>query len=112
VAGVTDRSGWCPIDPVTFESKLQPNVHIVGDAAIAGAMPKSAFAANSQAEVCAAAVARLVTGGAPPAPQLINTRYSLGQPARARLRDLGGRCLPALERPARRRSRRRRRQPV
>src|SRR5262249_18829065 len=76
-AGGTDRSGWCPIDPVTFESKLQPNVHIVGDAAIAGAMPKSAFAANSQAKVCAAAVARLVTGGAPSVPKLINTCYSL-----------------------------------
>ena len=60
MAGVTDRSGWCPIDPVTFESKLQPNIHVIGDAAIAGAMPKSAFAANPQAKVCAAAVARLL----------------------------------------------------
>src|SRR5262249_46348948 len=48
-AGVADRTGWCPIDPVTFESKLQPRIHVIGDAAIAGAMPKSAFAANSQA---------------------------------------------------------------
>ena len=23
IAGVADRTGWCPIDPVTFESKLQ-----------------------------------------------------------------------------------------
>src|SRR5207245_2293372 len=60
VAGVTDRSGWCPIDPTTFESKLQPGVHVIGDAAIAGAMPKSAFAANSQAKTCAAAIARVV----------------------------------------------------
>src|SRR5216684_1069226 len=56
LAGVADRSGWCPIDPVTFESKLQPNIHVIGDAAIAGAMPKSAFAANAQAKVCAAAL--------------------------------------------------------
>src|SRR5438094_1889982 len=54
-AGVADRSGWCPIDPVTFESKLQAGIHVIGDAAIAGAMPKSAFAANSQAKACAAA---------------------------------------------------------
>src|SRR5262249_33262579 len=60
--------------------QLQPNVHIVGAAGIAGAMPKSAFAANSQAKVCAAAVARLVTGGTPPAPKLINTCYSLVAP--------------------------------
>jgi NADPH-dependent 2,4-dienoyl-CoA reductase/sulfur reductase-like enzyme len=80
VAGVTDASGWCPIDPVTFESKRQPNIHVIGDAAIAGAMPKSAFAANSQAKTCAAAVARLVTGAAPSAPKLINTCYSLVAP--------------------------------
>ena len=35
-AGVADRTGWCPIDPVTFESKLVPNIHVVGDAAIMG----------------------------------------------------------------------------
>jgi sulfide dehydrogenase [flavocytochrome c] flavoprotein chain len=80
IAGVTDRSGWCPIDPVTFESKLVAGVHVIGDAAIAGAMPKSAFAANSQAKTCAAAVARLVTGGTPSAPKLINTCYSLVAP--------------------------------
>ena len=79
-AGVADRSGWCPIDPVTFESKLQPGIHVIGDAAIAGAMPKSAFAANSQAKTCAEAVARLVTGGAPSVPKLINTCYSLVAP--------------------------------
>jgi sulfide dehydrogenase [flavocytochrome c] flavoprotein chain len=79
-AGVTDRSGWCPIDPVTFESKLQAGIHVIGDAAIAGAMPKSAFAANSQAKVCAAAVATLVAGGTPSSPKLINTCYSLVAP--------------------------------
>jgi NADPH-dependent 2,4-dienoyl-CoA reductase/sulfur reductase-like enzyme len=80
VAGVADRSGWCPIDPMTLESKLQPNIHIIGDAAIAGAMPKSAFAANAQAKVCAAAITTLVRGGTPPAPKLINTCYSLVAP--------------------------------
>jgi NADPH-dependent 2,4-dienoyl-CoA reductase/sulfur reductase-like enzyme len=79
-AGVTDRTGWCPIDPVTFESKLQPGVHVIGDAAIAGAMPKSAFAANSQAKTCAAAVAALLAGATPPSPKLINTCYSLVAP--------------------------------
>jgi NADPH-dependent 2,4-dienoyl-CoA reductase/sulfur reductase-like enzyme len=80
VAGVADGTGWCPIDPVTFESKLQPRIHVIGDAAIAGAMPKSAFAANSQAKTCAAAVARLLTGATPSAPKLINTCYSLVAP--------------------------------
>lgn len=80
VAGVADRSGWCPIDPATFESKLQPNVHVIGDAAIAGAMPKSAFAASSQAKTCAAVIAQLLAGGTPPVPKLINTCYSLVAP--------------------------------
>src|SRR5690606_8743945 len=79
-AGVTDRSGWCPIDPVTFESKLAPGVHVLGDATIAGGMPKSAFTANAQAKVCAAAIVRLLRGEAPVQPKLINTCYSLVTP--------------------------------
>ena len=77
LAGVADGTGWCPIDPVTFESRLQPNIHVIGDAAIAGAMPKSAFAANAQAKVCADAVAALLHGETPAPPKLINTCYSL-----------------------------------
>jgi NADPH-dependent 2,4-dienoyl-CoA reductase/sulfur reductase-like enzyme len=79
-AGVADASGWCPIDPVTFESRLQPLVHVIGDAAIAGAMPKSAFAANAQAKACAVAVTALLGGETPPEPRLINTCYSLVAP--------------------------------
>jgi sulfide dehydrogenase [flavocytochrome c] flavoprotein chain len=80
LAGVADRTGWCPIDPVSFASTLQPNIHVIGDAAIAGAMPKSAFAANAQAKICAAAVAALLAGGSPVPPKLINTCYSLVAP--------------------------------
>ena len=78
--GVADPTGWCPIDPVTFESRLVPNIHVVGDAAIAGAMPKSAFSANAQAKVCAAAVLALLRGETPQEPRLINTCYSLVAP--------------------------------
>ena len=79
-AGAADRSGWCPVDPVTFESRQQPNIHVIGDAAIMGAMPKSAFAANAQAKVCAAAVAKLLGGSSPDQAKLINTCYSLVGP--------------------------------
>jgi hypothetical protein len=79
-AGVADRSGWCPVDPVTFESRLQPDVHVIGDAAIMGGMPKSAFAANAQAKVCAIAIADLFAGRAPATPRLVNTCYSLVGP--------------------------------
>jgi hypothetical protein len=80
LAGAADRTGWCPIDPVSFESTLLPGVHVIGDAAIAGAMPKSAFAANAQAKACAAAVVELLQGRAPVTPKLINTCYSLVAP--------------------------------
>ncbi len=80
-AGVADKSGWCPIDPVTFESKLRPGIHVIGDAAIAGAMPKSAFAANAQAKTCASAMALLLRGETPASPKLLNTCYSLVAPA-------------------------------
>jgi sulfide dehydrogenase [flavocytochrome c] flavoprotein chain len=106
IAGVADRTGWCPIDPVTFESKLQPNIHVIGDASIAGAMPKSAFAANAQAKVCASAVAKLLGGQKPDEPKLINTCYSLVAPdygisvanvygpADGQIKDLGGGVSP------------------
>ena len=80
IAGVADNTGWCAIDPVTFESKSVPNIHVIGDACIAGAMPKSAFSANAQAKACAGAVATLIAGAAPAAPKLINTCYSLAAP--------------------------------
>jgi sulfide dehydrogenase [flavocytochrome c] flavoprotein chain len=79
-AGVADQTGWCPIDPVSFESRLQPGIHVIGDAAIAGAMPKSAFAANAQAKVCADAIATLLRDETPSPPKLINTCYSLVAP--------------------------------
>ncbi len=80
IAGVADNTGWCAIDPVTFESKSVPNIHVIGDACVAGAMPKSAFSANAQAKACAGAVATLIAGGTPAAPKLINTCYSLAAP--------------------------------
>jgi sulfide dehydrogenase [flavocytochrome c] flavoprotein chain len=80
LAGATDRTGWCPIDPTTFESKLVPNIHVLGDATIAGGMPKSAFTANAQAKVCAAALVKLFAGETPGEPRLINTCYSVVAP--------------------------------
>ena len=80
IAGVADQTGWCPIDPVSFESKLVPNIHLMGDAIIAGAMPKSAFSANAQAKVCAAAIVQLLAGQQPSEPRLLNTCYSIVGP--------------------------------
>jgi hypothetical protein len=68
------------VDPLAFESTLAPGVHVLGDAAIADPMPKSAFAANSQGKACAAALAALVEGRPAPSPILMNTCYSLVAP--------------------------------
>ena len=75
-AGLADQSGWCPVEPRTFESKLQRGIHIVGDATSGGDMPKSAFLANSQAKVCAFAIAAALTGSARFAPHLFNTCFT------------------------------------
>jgi sulfide dehydrogenase [flavocytochrome c] flavoprotein chain len=80
IASVADRTGWCLVDPVTFESKLQKNVHVIGDAALAGAMPRSASAAKSQAEICAAALVKLFAGESPSPPMLTSSCYSLLTP--------------------------------
>ena len=75
--GLTDESGWCPVDPMTFESTRLPGVHVIGDASSAGDMPKSAFSANSQAKVCAFAILSALTGSERPAPRLFNTCFTL-----------------------------------
>jgi sulfide dehydrogenase [flavocytochrome c] flavoprotein subunit len=80
LAGVADRTGWCPVEPVTFESRLAPNIHVLGDAAIAGAVPKSAHAANAAAKICAVAVAKLVRGEKPAEEKFVNTCYSIAAP--------------------------------
>ncbi len=81
LAGVTNQTGWCPINPATFESTLVPGIHVVGDATIAAPMPKSGFVANSQGKVCALAITKLLGGSQAAAqPAFINTCYSLVAP--------------------------------
>ena len=67
---------WCEVDFLTYESKVAPNVHIIGDA-VASGLPKSAHVATSQAKVCASAVVSLLSGEAPDSqPVFSNTCYS------------------------------------
>ena len=82
-AGVTDSTEWCPINATSFESRLQQNIHIIGDAAIANPMPKSAFSANLQAKLCAIQVARLLSGLTLQPTTLTNTCYSFVAPDKA-----------------------------
>ncbi|MDM8547865.1 FCSD flavin-binding domain-containing protein [Candidatus Venteria ishoeyi] len=76
-SGLTDDTGWCPVNKKTFESTLVPGVHVVGDASIATKMPKSAYAASSQAKVCAAAIVASLQGKEMVTPSYVNTCYSI-----------------------------------
>lgn len=67
---------WCPVDPVTFESKKVPGIHVIGDSCIAGAMPKSGFSANSQAKICALNLVATLSGKKPVDPSAANICYS------------------------------------
>jgi len=78
--GLTNESGWCPVDQANFQSTLQDDIHVIGDACIAGAMPKSGYAANSQGKVAAAAIVSELRGQKPPEPSWVNTCYSLAAP--------------------------------
>ncbi len=75
--GLTDRSGWCPIERNTMESSLHKEVYVLGDSSIADAMPKSGYSANSQAKVCAQAVADTLKGQNPGTAIYSNVCYSL-----------------------------------
>ncbi len=75
-AGLT-KGDWCPVDLRTFESTIHKGIHVIGDASIAKGMPKSGYAANSEAKVCAAAVAAMLNGKEAPVPSYVNTCYSI-----------------------------------
>jgi NADPH-dependent 2,4-dienoyl-CoA reductase/sulfur reductase-like enzyme len=81
IAGATDHTGWCPINPVSFESKLVPNIHVIGDACLGGGIPKSASAAGAQGKACAAAIVNLIAGHAPETPRLTGVCYNIVAPA-------------------------------
>jgi len=83
IAGAADHTGWCPIDPVTFASKLVPDIHVIGDACFGGVLPKSASAASAQGQACAAAVANLLSGVAPAIPGLNGVCYNTVAPGYA-----------------------------
>lgn len=79
-AGLTGTGMWCEIDGLTFEAREAAHVHVIGDAAIVGDMPKSGFSAATQGKVCAHAVAALLAGNEPERGYLMNTCYSLVAP--------------------------------
>jgi NADPH-dependent 2,4-dienoyl-CoA reductase/sulfur reductase-like enzyme len=57
-SGLSETDGYCPIDPFTMKSKMDRNIFVIGDSCIAGDMPKSASAANSQAQAVALTIVK------------------------------------------------------
>ena len=75
--GMTDSTGWCPVERRSFASTLLPDVYVIGDASIADTMPKSGFSANTQAKVTARAIVEQLAGRSLPEPVWENTCYAL-----------------------------------
>lgn len=78
--GLADAAGWCPVHAGSFASSLAPDIHLIGDACNAAPMPKSAFAAGSQAKACALAIVAALQDRPVPTPTLLNTCYSFVTP--------------------------------
>ena len=79
-AKLVNETGYCPIDPENMRSKVDPLIYVIGDACIAGDMPKSAFAANSQAKVAAMNVRGELIGAKVFPARYANTCWSLISP--------------------------------
>jgi len=67
---------WCPVDQISFESTQVKDIHVIGDACFAGPLPKSAYAANSEAKVCALNIVQALNGKELIAPSHVNVCYS------------------------------------
>jgi NADPH-dependent 2,4-dienoyl-CoA reductase/sulfur reductase-like enzyme len=79
-AGLDRGTGYCAIDPLTFESRVHKRIYVLGDATIAGEMPKSGFSANAQAKACGRAILADIGGKTAPPAKLLNICYSMAEP--------------------------------
>jgi NADPH-dependent 2,4-dienoyl-CoA reductase/sulfur reductase-like enzyme len=76
MAGITDGN-WAPVSAHDMSSKVDSNIHVLGDASMQGDMPKSGFSANSQAKVAAMAIRGALTGSKVFPAKFSNTCWSL-----------------------------------
>jgi len=79
-SGLTNKKGWCPVNQKNFESTMHKGIHVIGDASIAGKMPKSGYSASSQAKACAAEIVAELRGETVGVSSWVNTCYSLIAP--------------------------------
>jgi len=74
------EGGWCPVHPLSFLSRKVPDIHVLGDAAMAGDMPKSAYSAHSQAKAVAADILTALAKAERSEPRFRNVCWSLLAP--------------------------------
>jgi len=79
-AGLADDSGFCPIVAESMRSTMDDSIFVIGDASIAGAMPKSGYSANSQAKVAALNIRGDLTDSRVFKAKYANTCWSLISP--------------------------------
>lgn len=68
-AGVVEDSGWAPVEPEGMRARLRPGIHVIGDAAAPGGIPKAASAAVSEGQGAADAILAELAGIAAVAPR-------------------------------------------
>jgi NADPH-dependent 2,4-dienoyl-CoA reductase/sulfur reductase-like enzyme len=92
--GLTDGD-WCPVNPENFTSTKVKGVYVLGDAAVANEMPKSAFSAMSQAGVVAVDIIADLRGQPRAAGRYRNTCWSMLAPNNSA--KIGGDYVPATK---------------
>lgn len=76
LAGINEGN-WAPVSGHTMQSRIDENIHVLGDACSQGDMPKSGFSANSQAKVAAMAIRGALLGSKVFPAKFSNTCWSL-----------------------------------
>lgn len=78
--GLADAGGYCPVEADSMRSRLDPDIFVIGDSADGDDLPKSAYAANSQARIAALNIMGDLAG-TPLAPaHYANTCWSMIRP--------------------------------
>ena len=94
MAGVAEGD-WCPVHQENFLSTKIKDVYVLGDAAIAADMPKSAFTAVSQASVVSDDIIADLAGKPRVAGKFRNTCWSMVAPNNSA--KIGGDYVPATK---------------
>ena len=70
-----DAGGWALIDELTYQSRQQLGIYVIGDSISSEYQPKSGSIATDQAKVCADGLIRDFTGKTPDATPVTSTTY-------------------------------------